>query len=316
MISSDWFHDLDLSGIEVVGLGDSCAIVGNSTKCEMLEIFESRKALPLKFIKTVSCGVSHALILTNDGLLYTIGSNRACQLGIGVECTESSECNLIMDNVELISAGRTCGLVKTFSGDLFGFGSNQAGILGLPGPEKVPRPTLIRKDENGISCISAGYGHSAYVSGGVLYATGSNSHGQIDFLTSELYHNGFARVSFPQSIASVGCGIWNTLIVSHEGDLFACGRAPPFQTGPIRIVDLLERDKIPRKEERFPPWTEIFTGFKLLDVRVGSSLALARSFDKKTVAVIDLIELRCKDVVNRSSEIRDYSVSGSSWLIV
>lgn len=321
MIRCDWIDDdYDLSRASSVSLGEGIALSVYDSKAELIEPFMRSRKLTLTEVRSVSCGLSHAFLLTNDHRLYSIGSNRSGQLGINSEVSAGDDPFCIMENVQLVSAGSISGLVKTLHGEIVSFGNNHDGRLGLPCCSVINQPTVAVKGFDRVTCISAGYGHSAFVSDGVLYACGSNSHGQLDFISEELKVEGFRAVNFPLPVTWVGCGTWNTLIISAGGLLFSCGRVPPFQSGPITISDLLEeeaqREAVPPKQERCVPWIEIPTNLELLDVRVGSSMAIARTTDKKALAIIDLVELKCVEVIYRKSEIQDFSISGTCWVIV
>ena len=152
-------------------------------------------------IISISCGFSHILILTDNGL-YNMGRHDCNQLGTMLNIYEPTKINFFNNmNIISISCGNSYSLVLTDKG-LFGIGSNIYGRLGLHYgvnyidsayhtdiPLKIPLPF-------DVISISAGTYHSIIVSkNGDLYSTGYNAQGQLGLKdTKDRYE--FTKIDF------------------------------------------------------------------------------------------------------------------------
>ena len=167
-------------------------------------------------IKAISaaCGNEHSLILSNEHIVYSFGSNEDGILGINLNQSfdnksnnnnserkkiKSYEFNKIdfgeyTNKIIEISSGTVHNLALTYDGKIFSWGSSQGGQLGLSIKELLTYPEFknnyyikspiqipILKDKNiNIIKISCGEAHSlALTNNGKVYSWGFGSNGQL-----------------------------------------------------------------------------------------------------------------------------------------
>jgi alpha-tubulin suppressor-like RCC1 family protein len=88
-------------------------------------------------IKQVSAGLSHNLILADDGTVFSFGSNASGATGMGVStgstpiATPIDATYLQGKKIKQVSAGGELSLLLAEDGTVFSFGDNQAGQTGL-----------------------------------------------------------------------------------------------------------------------------------------------------------------------------------------
>ena len=125
-------------------------------------------------ITEIACGQSHSLLKTNEGFVYSTGSNLNGELGLGT--TESEhEFRKIRDikNVMQIAAGTHSGAVDC-DGQIYIWGQ------GVFGKYLSPLKISNRDDLGYFDSISISYGFGVAKSKhGKVYAWGLNSNGQL-----------------------------------------------------------------------------------------------------------------------------------------
>lgn len=143
------------------------------------------------YIKKVSCGASHSLALSNNGYVYTWGSNKFNQLGRN-DCYYMSTPSLIdnfNETVIKIETGRFSSYLLTNQNQLYGFGSDSYGQLATCKPilssNKKETPYLMNsgimlENDEYIIDIIAGY-YYAFVKTNLnnYFSFGQNSSGQL-----------------------------------------------------------------------------------------------------------------------------------------
>lgn len=67
------------------------------------------KTLGASFVVQIACGLEHAIALTNNGELYTWGSNSDGQLGLGQDVKSSIKPKLVSSLVTVPIAFIACG---------------------------------------------------------------------------------------------------------------------------------------------------------------------------------------------------------------
>ena len=163
---------------------------------------------------SASCGNDHSLILSNEHIVYSFGSNEDGILGINLNCDLTNQTNNnnsdkkklksyklnkiyfgeYTNKIIEISSGTVHNLALTYDGKIFSWGSSQGGQLGLslqelesyPGFKnnffiQSPIPIQISKDSDvNIIKISCGEAHSLALSNdGKVYSWGFGSNGQL-----------------------------------------------------------------------------------------------------------------------------------------
>ena len=80
--------------------------------------------------KAVAAGSFHALVLKQDGSLWSFGRNFSGALGVGGDVDSSPEPIKIMDDVVQISAQNETSMAVRADGSLWAWGQNDEGQLG------------------------------------------------------------------------------------------------------------------------------------------------------------------------------------------
>ncbi|KAK7604753.1 hypothetical protein V9T40_005939 [Parthenolecanium corni] len=151
---------------------------------------------PKIMVKTVACGVSHCVILSDDGQVFTYGENSVGQLGypaniarrksrIGI--TSPTRVKDIIENemVIEISCGYDFTAVLLENGRVVTWGNNQNGQLGINcngghSDSPVAVSSLRGYYRASIEKIACGRDHTLALSKtGTLYVWGPNDHGQL-----------------------------------------------------------------------------------------------------------------------------------------
>nr|XP_021558148.1 probable E3 ubiquitin-protein ligase HERC6 isoform X2 [Neomonachus schauinslandi] len=212
-----------------------------------------RKIKTLTGIKIiqVSCGHYHSLALSEDGQLFSWGSNSHGQLGLGKERPSQASPQRVrsLDGIPLtqVAAGGAHSFALSLSGASFGWGSNNAGQLALRKNNvpvlQSPKPHSIGALKNlGVIYISCGYEHTAVLTQtGKVFTFGSNSYGQLG-------HSPTAEKEGPQLmegidglVSQIDCGSYYTLAyVYTTGKVVSFGRGPSCKSRPTHPEALTE----------------------------------------------------------------------------
>lgn len=187
---------------------------------------------------SIAFGTRHAVVLRSNGDVMTWGDNVGCQLGRPSKGNNSATPTLVMRNGREIAAASDHSLVLTADGRVYGWGMNGDSVLGTgPGNATCEGPTLVASlDGTPIAHIATGYGFSVAVSTtGDLYCTGDNTMGQCPVGPPRTFRvERFTRVPFPElagTVTAVRTGLFHTLVLTKDGQLYAFGRTNDGQLG-------------------------------------------------------------------------------------
>lgn len=139
----------------------------------------------------LSCGSHHVCALTKAGTVMTWGANKRGQIGDG-QLTSTTMPYVVTSlkhrPVVSISCGENHTIVLTAEGNLYSWGDNSQGQLGLSDTTNRLRPEAIKTLRSVKTVkIATGGAHSMFVaSNGLLFACGSNSHGQLGLQNAEI----------------------------------------------------------------------------------------------------------------------------------
>jgi alpha-tubulin suppressor-like RCC1 family protein len=191
-----------------------------------------------KKVVKVAAGASHSFLLTDDGSVYTFGSNAAGKTGRNTEffvtsiATPINAANLGGRKVTDIAAGYAHSLLLTDDGMVYSMGWNDSGRTGLSidtGNTLVPIP-IIRNNfrSRRITQIAAGGHHSLLLaSDGTVFAFGDSEFGQTG-----------QGVTFPDTliatridpsslqgkpISQIAAGFYHSLLLARDGTVFSFG---------------------------------------------------------------------------------------------
>lgn len=170
----------------------------------------------------ICCGQHHTVVLTKYGKVFTFGGNRKGQLGDGqlTSSTNSFEPPQLRHRpVVAIACGESHNAILTMGGNVWTWGSNDHGELGHGDTTARLRPelvrTVLRNTRN--TAIACGRYHTMVIAlNGLLFAFGSNSHGQCGFDPASM-----RQVTSPTAIEflrekrtiSVHCGAMHSMAI-------------------------------------------------------------------------------------------------------
>ncbi|XP_043917383.1 probable E3 ubiquitin-protein ligase HERC4 isoform X4 [Protopterus annectens] len=181
----------------------------------------------------IACGRHHSLALSQDGKLFSWGSNTFGQLGITKETASlSSPHHLVsLEGIPLaqISAGGAHSVAVSLSGTVFTWGRNNAGQLGLGSTEDECSPNIVKSLESKKTIfVSCGEEHTAILTkDGMVFTFGAGGYGQLGHNSSrnELKPRLVAELLGVQ-VSQIACGWYHTIAyVCTTGNLymFGCG---------------------------------------------------------------------------------------------
>lgn len=233
----------------------------------------------------VACGGSHSGVVTNSGMVFMWGLNRAGQTGT------SSKLDAVVDPqpidtsdvhggtmlaTELV-CGRNHSTLVTADGRLYSWGAATFGRLGLTdGRKKVMRPTEVKFfASRPVASLAVGDFHSlALCRNGELYSWGHNLEGQSGLGTA-------VNTKLPKHIdffgpmfraKEVACGASWSVVVSSSGRAYSWGHGDGgWLCQPSPVPPLMEADEI----ESCIPYVDSTPE----DPVISSGLMNTRSFD-------------------------------------
>jgi alpha-tubulin suppressor-like RCC1 family protein len=107
--------------------------------------------------------------------------------------------------------------------ELWACGDNERGQLGLGSTESVSVFTKVQFYQR-VQQVACGWEHSVLLAeDGSVYATGHGSKGQLGFGAGQQSCQKFTKVALPKRIKQVCCGVWFTLALTEEGQIFGWG---------------------------------------------------------------------------------------------
>jgi alpha-tubulin suppressor-like RCC1 family protein len=203
-----------------LGLGDTIA----RTRPVLLE-----DVTGMGRIMNLSAGNDHSLFLNSQGQVFSCGSNRFLQLGLG-----GGENKMIPTLIDIpipmiaISAGGCHSLLLDSQGRVYSFGSYGFGQLGLVNVTCQGIPTLIDEiyhNHVSVIAISAGHVHSLILtSQGQVFSFGGGAH-------DELGNGGTNNESLPHlirdisiyPIVAISAGHHHSLVLDSYGQIYSFG---------------------------------------------------------------------------------------------
>jgi hypothetical protein len=246
------------------------------------------------------------------GTVYCYGNNKQGQCGEAGDENGKQQVSVFSRSTNLVFCGATSTLIVYSSGALEGVGPNEYSQLGDLELENGRRTQWLHGP---IQIIASGYAHTCVLAGDILYGSGSNSHGQLSFLTDDLVQKGFQPWADSFTVRSVACGHWNTALVTNKGELFVAGKAPPFQGEPLALNRIHEqwKKRYSREFKQIGAWKQIPLPEPAFEVKIGSSLALVLALSRKAIFFLDLCEVSIIRTVRVEDEIRSFTVAGRNW---
>jgi len=206
-----------------LGLGN------NSNKFVFTEINNS--FLSSSTISNISCGKNHSIILTNDGKIFSTGSNIYGQLGNGNNNNTNTFIQIDTSLLNGIPTKIACGayhtLILTSNNKIYGCGLNNYGQLGNNTELNSNIFVEMSVGENTPSEIYGGYNFSLFLTtNNKIYGCGRNSEGQIDLTiekTNILPKKIKTYLNDGEYITKLACGSYHFVILTSLNNLYSFG---------------------------------------------------------------------------------------------
>ena len=171
-------------------------------------------------VQDVACGSDHVLLLEEGtGRVWSMGLNLRGQLGHGDLTKRLEPCVVeALDGMKMtaILCGQWHNLVLSEFGDLYSWGWNAHRQLGHSHDvATVALPHLIEMGDLEFTSVGCGSRHSAALTNcGKLLTWGWNGYGQLGHGNND----GPAELCLPmgRTVSWMGCGPWNTFLMSNE----------------------------------------------------------------------------------------------------
>ena len=166
-----------------------------------------------------ACGEFHTITLSNDGTLYSFGTNSHGQLGLGCALYEGVSVPTPIPNlpkINMISCGSYFTVCVDHEGFIWLFGQ-----LGTGTKTRFNVPQRI-EDIPPVLSVSCGYSHTLIIThDDNLWSCGGNNKGQLCLGDIE-DHSKPQKTSF-SNICKVSAGCHNSLFQNNKGEIFSCG---------------------------------------------------------------------------------------------
>jgi alpha-tubulin suppressor-like RCC1 family protein len=178
-------------------------------------------------VEFIACSDEHAILVTDNGLVYTFGSNYAGQLGIGN--TKSSFTPILIQNYcDIVTAacGASHSMIVDKYGNVYSAGGNSSGQLGLG--DCVYSDVFMAVPITDIISAACGAGHTLLLdSNGYVYSCGRNDYGQLGrgYRYEKFYT--FGVIQHEQKMTHIACGNNHSIISNGQyfysfGDNYSC----------------------------------------------------------------------------------------------
>jgi alpha-tubulin suppressor-like RCC1 family protein/ElaB/YqjD/DUF883 family membrane-anchored ribosome-binding protein len=185
-------------------------------------------------IIAIAAGGAHTVALKSDGTVYGTGRNDYGQLGDDTinEKHILTAMTTNNSNISAISAGAFHTLALKSDGTAYGTGSNDYGALGDgTNGEKHILTAMTTNNSNIIAIAGGGFHSLALKSTGTVYATGSNTSGQLGDGTNDDKNVLTAMTTNNSNISAISAGSSHSHALKSDGTVYGTGRNNRGQLG-------------------------------------------------------------------------------------
>jgi hypothetical protein len=274
-------------------------------------------------IKQISASDRHALALTEEGHVYSLGYNHSGQLGLE-KYDHIDKFTLIpgLKNIIQISTANEHSLLLSQNGKIYSFGSGRNGQLGHGDCEERIRPTLVPNINNVVQ-VSAGESTSLLLTkNGEIYAFGDNTYGKLGLAIGDCKSQTVPTLIpmeyFNNSpIVQVSAGAYHSLALSIDGNVysFGCG-----DSGRLGLGDNNDRNRptlIPANYFNNQRVSHISAGvyFSLIVTENGQLYSFGDEFHQQ-LGIKENYRQNVPTLINGFENVIDVSLGGSGYLMV
>lgn len=189
-------------------------------------------------VASLSCGWKHALLATADGVVYSWGTGRHGQLGLGDETLAVDQPRQIVafrgTGIQRVRCGWEHSVFHATSGQVLTCGSNRHGQLGVESAAKrqvIPVVVTVAAPDGSTTPLVAaqvdcGWHFALCLAEGGdcrLLSWGKGSHGQLALGTTDSRRHPCAIDFNGRAVRQIACGSEHVLVATNDGELFTCG---------------------------------------------------------------------------------------------
>lgn len=234
---SSGFDDCELFSCGQNNYGELCLGHCNSTsKLEHVPLFSTKN------VRDIAGGNEVLAVVMKDGSVFTCGLNKSGQCGNGTfderVILATPVRSLSGIPIDMVAASNGCEhmIAVAADGSAYSWGYNDRGQLGLGSTiSKSHTPRLIEslREKYNISFAAVSYHHSAVVTTtGELLTFGMNDCGQLGLDHTQHQHTPqLVDTLSSQVITKVACGLYHTVVVTAEGEVYSFGKNDYGQLG-------------------------------------------------------------------------------------
>lgn len=230
---------IGLTGVNEIAAGVSHTLAvaggsvwawGNNQSAQLGDGTTTNRAVPVRVqgltgVVAIAAGAAHGAALREDRSVWTWGNNQLGQLGDGTTTSRLAPIQVPgLTGVRAIAAGAGHTVALTTDGSLWAWGSNESGELGDGTTTSRLSPVQVATGLSGISAIAANWGGTvAMISGGTVWAWGSNGYGQLG--NGAIDNRSIpATVQGLSGVARIAANGMNSLALKQDGTVWAWGR--------------------------------------------------------------------------------------------
>jgi len=179
-------------------------------------------------IRRIACGEEHSAFITNNGSIYTMGSNADGRLGIGDRSLALASTPCLVEGLASFRAVEiACGWGHTAAvldnGKAFTWGVGDYGALGISECITQWKPVQVQLKEH-IQNVSCGTRHTAFIdSKGKLFMCGAGDAGQLGLGSHDKKSLPTHVTNIKETVISAACGIFHTLVLLSTKNVIAMG---------------------------------------------------------------------------------------------
>nr|XP_046916402.1 uncharacterized protein LOC124496883 [Dermatophagoides farinae] len=172
--------------------------------------------------KMIACGVTHLLLLRQDGHVFAMGKNEFGQLTGNEKSSYESMIHIDnLENVKFIDCGQYHSLSLTDKGKIYSWGDDNCGQLGLGYESDGKTPCLVNVDsiDSRVKDIVAGDNHSLVLfENGQLWGCGSNYQGELGF---DNYNNRSKLTKIPiENVQQIKSSKFHFFSMAYDGSSY------------------------------------------------------------------------------------------------
>lgn len=179
-----------------------------------------------------AAGWHHALVVLQDGTVWSWGRNDRGQLGDGSDADRPMPAQVMgLSNVRSVAAGTSHSLALLEDGTVWAWGRNDAYQLGHASREDQWAPVQVEGIAGARSIAAGGQFSAAILDDGSLWTWGSQSGGQLGVVMLDVFRSMPVQVEAVSGVRSVATGEIFTLALLEDGSVWGWGRNQSGQVG-------------------------------------------------------------------------------------